>query len=382
MSKTHWTSVRALGAGVVAMGLAVVCLTSARAREPQAMDEIQVSAEAPIRTGPLGGYSAIVEKVSPSVVSIATSRMARQYQRDLRTGRINMIETPVPQGLGSGVLVNRSGIVVTNNHVIEGATVVNVQIQGRKEPVHARVLGVDPSTDLAVLKVEGDDLPAAVFADSDTVKPGDLVLAIGSPFGLEQSVTSGIVSATGRSDLGIVARGQGYEDFIQTDASINPGNSGGALIDNRGRVIGINTAILSRSGGNVGIGLAIPTDMVLDVVEQIVKFGEIRRGYLGVVMNELDLEAARRVGLDDAGVVVRQVVMDSPAFVAGIRAGDVILSINEEPVDEVNRLRLEIAKVRPGDVMKFSIWRAGEIGDVDVKAGQRPVMGQQRLRWR
>ena len=226
-----------------------------------------------------------------------------------------------------------------------------------------------------MLKVDEKDLPAATFADSDNAKPGDIVLAIGSPFGLKQSVTSGIISALGRSNLGIVARGEGYEDFIQTDAAINPGNSGGALIDNRGRVIGINTAILSRTGGSVGIGLAIPTDIVVDVVEQIVQTGEIRRGFVGIGMTDVSSEIAKELGLKkNSGVLVTQVVKGSPAFEAGIQPGDVVVGLEGSDVMDSSKLRLEIGRTRPGEELRLLVDRYGEELALDVKTIERDAM--------
>jgi len=341
-------------------------------------EKIAISSEPPLRTGALGGYSEIVEKVSPSVVSVSTARVERGYVRNPRNGSVELREFTSPLGLGSGVIVTSDGIVVTNNHVIEGASSVQVHLTNRKEPLIAKVLGVDAATDLAVLKVDASDLPAATFADCDNAKPGDIVLAIGSPFGLKQSVTSGIISALGRSNLGIVARGEGYEDFIQTDAAINPGNSGGALIDNLGRVIGINTAILSRTGGSVGIGLAIPTDIVVDVIEQIVETGEIRRGFVGIGMTDVSAEIVKEFGLKkDFGVLVTQVVKGSPAFEAGMQPGDIVTGIGGAEVMDSSKLRLEIGRKRPGEELHLIIDRYGEELALDLTTTERDdVWGQ------
>lgn len=349
-------------------------------------ERIAISSEPPVRTGALGGYSDIVEKVSPSVVSISTARVESGYVRNPRNGRVEMREYSLPAGLGSGVIVTSDGIVVTNNHVIDGANAVQVHLTNRTEPVIAKVLGVDAATDLAVLKVDASDLPAAIFANCDNAKPGDIVLAIGSPFGLKQSVTSGIISALGRSNLGIVARGEGYEDFIQTDAAINPGNSGGALIDNRGRVIGINTAILSRTGGSVGIGLAIPTHIVVDVIEQIVETGEIRRGFVGIGMTDVTAKIAQEFGLKkNSGVLVTQVVKGSPAFEAGMQPGDIVTGIEGAEVMDSSKLRLEIGRTRPGEELRLMVDRFGEQMELDVTTTKRDAVwtrGQQRRRVR
>ena len=363
---------RWLTIGVVS---AAICSFVIAQDDESLKQQITISSEPPVRTGPLGGYADIVDQVSPSVVSISTAVVERGYVRNRRTGRVEMREYSSPSGLGSGVIVTNDGIVVTNNHVIEGANAVQVHLTNRKEPLAAKVLGVDPATDLAVLKVDAKDLPAATFADTDNAKPGDIVLAIGSPFGLKQSVTSGIISALGRSNLGIVARGEGYEDFIQTDAAINPGNSGGALIDNRGRVIGINTAILSRTGGSVGIGLAIPTDIVVDVVDQIVQTGEIRRGFVGIGMTDVSADIAKELGLKkDSGVLVTQVVKGSPAFEAGIQPGDVVLGLEGSEVMDASKLRLEIGRTRPGEELRLVVDRFGEQMSLDVKTIERDAM--------
>lgn len=356
------------------LSVAICTLVIAQSDQAQVV-RVAISSEPPIRTGALGGYSEIVEKVSPSVVSITAARIERGYVRNPRNGRVEMREFSSPAGLGSGVIVTSDGIVVTNNHVIDGANTVQVHLTNRKEPVLAKVLGTDAATDIAVLKVDATDLPAATFAHTDTAKPGDIVLAIGSPFGLQQSVTSGIISALGRSNLGIVASGEGYEDFIQTDAAINPGNSGGALIDNRGRVIGINTAILSRTGGSVGIGLAIPTDIVVDVIEQIVETGEIRRGFVGIGMTDMNAEIATELGLKkNSGVLVTQVVKGSPAFEAGMQPGDIVVGIEGAEVMDSSKLRLEIGRKRPGEELRLMVDRNGEQLELDVTTTERDVL--------
>lgn len=366
-SKNHTQSRVVIGV----LSVAICSLVLAQS-EDALVQRIDISSDPPVRSGALGGYSEIVEKVSPSVVSISTARIERGYVRNPRNGRVETREYSSPSGLGSGVIVTSDGIVVTNNHVIEGANSVQVHLTNRKEPVSAKILGVDPATDLAVLKVDAKDLPAATFAKIDNAKPGDIVLAIGSPFGLKQSVTSGIISALGRSNLGIVARGEGYEDFIQTDAAINPGNSGGALIDNVGRVIGINTAILSRTGGSVGIGLAIPTDIVVDVIEQIVETGEIRRGFVGIGMADVNAEIAKEFSLKkNFGVLVTQVVKGSPAFEAGMQPGDIVTGIDGAEVMDASKLRLEIGRTRPGEELNLMLDRFGEQLALNVKTTER-----------
>jgi len=335
-------------------------------------ERVRVVDSDPDRTGPKGGYADIVEEVAPSVVSIATSRMVRAYQRDFDTGRVREVEIPQPRGLGSGVILSSDGYIITNNHVISGGSQIIVTLNGRRGEYPAEVVGVDHATDIAILKIEGTDLPAATFGNSRRVKAGDFVLAIGSPFGLEHTVTSGIVSATGRTDLRIVNSGQGYENFIQTDASINPGNSGGGLIDNKGRVIGINTAILSRTGGNVGIGFAIPAEMALDVAAQLVEHGRISRGYLGVVLDELSEELSQQLGATVDGVLVRAVEREGPAFASGVEPGDVIIGADGMEVDSLTQLRLHIGNRRPGEVIKLDIQRGDKRRIVEVVAAERP----------
>ena len=356
----------------LAAALAAAQCAPAQPAGPTFRDRVKVEDAEPVREGPNGGYAPIVDKVVPGVVSIASERMLRGLVRDWRSGQVRMEEVPQPNGLGSGVILSPDGIIVTNNHVVEQADRIVVKLRGHKEEMPAKVLGVDPATDLAVLKIEAKDLPAVTVGNSRRIKPGDFVLAIGSPFGLEHTVTSGIVSATGRTDLSIVNRGSGYENFIQTDAAINPGNSGGALVDNQGRLIGINTAIFSRTGGNVGIGFAIPSEMVLEVVSQLVDEGRIRRGYLGVVMDDLDDETANYLSVQRDGVLLRAIVRGGPAFEAGLRPGDVVLSADGQKAQSRSDLRLQFSRKRPGDTIRLEVRRGKETKEVEVRAGEQP----------
>ncbi|MCL4166903.1 UNVERIFIED_CONTAM: hypothetical protein GTU68_056095, partial [Idotea baltica] len=262
-------------------------------------------------------------------------------------------------GQGSGVVLTDDGYVLTNNHVIDGADEVEVAFDDSGRKYAAEVVGRDPQTDLAVLKIESDDkFPAVTLGDSALLKPGDTVLAIGNPFGLSKTVTSGIVSAIGRTNLNIT--GGGYENFIQTDASINPGNSGGALIDNRGHVVGINTAIFSRSGGNVGIGFAIPVNMAVDIADRLISDGSVDRAYLGVMLGPLTSELAAALGVEQTGVLVNDVMPGTPAAKAGIENGDVITHFNGNAVKEVSKLRFSVGASRPGDSSEFTVLRDGK----------------------
>ena len=280
----------------------------------------------------------------------------------------NNRRTPRPQGprqtgLGSGVLLTSDGYIMTNNHVVENADQLKVRIGGQNKEYLAKLIGADPSTDIALIKIDATGLPSATMGDSAKLRVGDVVLAVGSPMGLDQSVTQGIVSALGRSDVGIIRNKTqgGYEDFIQTDAAINPGNSGGPLGDGLGRVIGINTAIETRSGMFSGIGLAIPMNMALNIVSDLLDDGKVDRGFLGVVMSEVEASMADFYGLEDSrGVTVSEVVPDSPAEKAGLLGGDVIVSADGAKVEQPSKLRLMISGKHPGDEVKFGVIRFNE----------------------
>ena len=264
---------------------------------------------------------------------------------------------------GSGVIVDaRSGYVLTNHHVVRSAERITVTLKDRRE-FQAELVGTDPATDVALLKIPAQSLTALPFGDSEQLKVGDLVIAIGNPFGLGQTVTSGIVSALGR---GGITSGN-YEDFIQTDASINPGNSGGALINSKGELIGINTAILAPSGGNVGIGFAVPAEMVRGVMDQLLRFGEVRRGRIGVVIQDLDPDAAEALGLASAeGAMIARVEPGSPAERAGLRGGDVVLAVDGQPVQGSSELRNRIGLVEADRSVRLDVLRNGKRSRVAV----------------
>ncbi len=312
---------------------------------------------------PLPSLSPMLERTTPAVVNIATFTTVQV--------RNPLLEDPffrrffnVPEGrryrrtqsAGSGVVVDAErGYIVTNNHVVHRADEVSVTLADGRT-LKAELVGVDPQVDLAVLQVPAEDLSEIEFADSASVRVGDFVVAIGNPFGLNQTVTSGIVSALGRSGLGI----EGYEDFIQTDASINPGNSGGALVDLSGRLVGINTAILAPSGGNVGIGFAIPGNMVRAIMNELISHGEVRRGFLGVAVQPLNVELAEAFGLErHDGVVVVEVEPESAADRAGIEAGDVIVRIGERPIRRVTDFHSQAAVIFIGDRVEMEVVRDG-----------------------
>jgi serine protease Do len=274
------------------------------------------------------------------------------------------------QGLGSGVIISSDGYILTNNHVVDDADSVMVSLPTDRRDYEATVIGADPQTDVALIKIDVKGLKAVTIGDSSKLRVGDVTLAIGNPFGLEQTVTSGIVSGLGRNNLNIT--GGGYENFIQTDASINQGNSGGALVDAMGRLVGINTAIQSdRAGGNIGIGFAIPSDMALDIVQRLLDGGgNVRRGFLGVHMKPLDSRTARIMELEDkTGVMVREVVPGTPADAAGMKAGDLIVSFNGQSVESLARLRLDISNQRPGATVAFGVSRQSKAMKFDVTLG-------------
>jgi Do/DeqQ family serine protease len=327
-------------------------------------------------TGPApiapGSLSAAAKKASPAVVSINTSKAARRNPRSEDPWfRFFFGDQGADQpqvGLGSGVIVSTDGYILTNNHVVEGADEIDVTLNDSR---HARgkVIGTDPDTDLAVLKIELDKLPVIVLGNSDSLQVGDQVLAIGNPFGVGQTVTSGIVSALGRNQLGINT----FENFIQTDAAINPGNSGGALIDVNGNLEGINTAIYSRSGGSMGIGFAIPVSTAKQVLEDIVKEGKVTRGWIGVEPNELSPELAETFGVKArSGVIITGVLQNGPAAKAGVRPGDVITGVGDKNVGNVQELLTAVAGLKPGNAARFALQRGSDKMELDVTPGLRP----------
>ena len=332
---------------------ALVVTGPARAALPGAVDGQELPSLAPM-----------LEQVTPTVVNIATEGRVRLRQNPLFSDPFfrrffNMPDRPMErktQSLGSGVIVDAErGLVLTNNHVIANAVQITVTLRDGRH-FDAEIVGSDPATDVAVIKVPAENLTDIGVADSDGLRVGDFVVAIGNPFGLGQTVTSGIVSALSRSGLGI----EGYEDFIQTDASINPGNSGGALVNLKGELVGINTAIFSRSGGNIGIGFAIPINMALQIMEQLLDTGMVERGFIGVQVQDLNPDLAEAFGIrNQKGAVVNSVMPDSPAQEAGLQPGDIIVSINSKQVKGAADVRNHIGLLPVGEEVMFDILRAG-----------------------
>ena len=372
-------------AQVIAVSAGLLIAWKAFGPEPVAPARTDVVAvrEAPIADGaasaPNGksvatrleaGFRAAAAKASASVVNIYTRKAPpRQLPGWLRPyGGSDEEAAQGQSSLGSGVIVAAQGFILTNNHVVEGADEIAVMLPGGKV-AEARVVGTDPETDLAVLRVEAKGLQPITFADPASVQIGDIVLAVGDPFGVGQTVTQGIVSATGRNRLGINT----FENFIQTDAAINPGNSGGALVDTSGHLVGINTAIYSRSGGSQGIGFAIPVSLARQVMEQIIATGRVSRGWLGVSARDVIHETTGAA----AGAALVAVQRGGPAERAGLRAGDTVMSINGKEIGDTAALINETAALSPGTKAQFKVMRGREALSLAVELGQRPVVRKQ-----
>ena len=347
--------------------------------------------EAPASTAPrgatkAGSFSAAAKAASPAVVSINTSTAAVKNPHGddpwfkFFFGDQGQGQNQPQGGLGSGVIISASGYILTNNHVVEGADEIEVILNDTRK-AKAKVIGTDPDTDLAILKIELDKLPVIVLGDSDALLVGDAVLAIGNPFGVGQTVTGGIVSALGRNQLGINT----FENFIQTDAAINPGNTGGALVDINGALMGINTAIYSRSGGSMGIGFAIPVSTAKQVLEGIVKDGQVTRGWIGVEPQEINAELLETFGikpgvLQSGGVIITGVLQNGPAAQAGLQPGDVITAVNGKGVASVSQLLTAVAGLKPGTPAPLSVLRKGGASELAVTPGrrERPTVQRQQ----
>ena len=320
-----------------------------------------------------GSMSPAAKSAAPAVVSIATTqaRTSHPLANDpwFRFFYGDREDDSPQMGLGSGVIVSPEGYILTNNHVVEGAQEIEVTLSDSRRTT-AKVIGTDPDTDLAVLRITLDRLPVIAMGNSDTVQVGDKVLAIGNPFGVGQTVTGGIISALGRNQLGINT----FENFIQTDAAINPGNSGGALVDVNGSLLGINTAIYSRSGGNMGIGFAIPVSTARQVLEGLVRNGQVTRGWIGVEPVELNSDLAETFGIKQTeGVIITGVLQNGPAFKAGLKPGDVLLAVDEKNVRNVSELLTLIAAQTPGTAVKMRIKRRNVDMTLEITPAQRPA---------
>lgn len=318
------------------------------------------------------GYSLAARRAAPAVVSVVASKMGRNPHADdprfrdfFEGGAMRQQQT----GLGSGVIVSPEGYLLTNHHVIEGADEIEVQLADGR-PARARIVGTDVETDLAVLKIDADRLPAVAFGNAPALQVGDIVLAIGNPFNVGQTVTAGIVSALGRNRLGLST----FENFIQTDAAINPGNSGGALVDVQGNLVGINTAIFSRSGGSLGIGFAIPVDTARQVMEGLITEGRVRRGWIGVEPRDLTPEIAESFGLPVRdGVLITGVLADGPASRGGLKPGDVVTKIGDAPVTNTAQLLSAVAALKPQSEAVVSVQRGAQALDIRLTVAQRPA---------
>jgi serine protease Do len=335
------------------------------------------------------GYSLIVKRVVPAVVNISTSKIVKQTAMEMPQGidpslrqffgddfgqGFNQPQEQNEKALGSGVIVSPEGYILTNNHVVDGATDITVTLHD-KRVMKARVIGTDPRTDIAVLKIDGSNFPTLTLADSSKVEIGDIVLAVGDPFGVGQTVTSGIVSATGRGGLGI----EQVEDFIQTDAPINPGNSGGALVDDDGHLIGINTAILSgNSGGSQGIGFAVPINMARHDMDEILAHGKVDHGYLGILPQDVTPALSKAFNTTEtSGALVGQITPNSPASHSDLKQGDIIVAVNGKPVADASQLRTMIGMMDQNTAVTLRVVRNGKMQDVAVTLGEFPSKEQQ-----
>ncbi|MBZ9538466.1 Do family serine endopeptidase [Modicisalibacter tunisiensis] len=341
----------------------------------------QLREAAPMKRGegPVS-YSSAVAEAAPAVVNVYSSRVVQREQHPLMSdpffrqffGKDMPRRQRLLSSLGSGVIVSDEGYILTNNHVIQGADQIQVALRDGRETL-ATLVGTDPDSDLAVLKIDLDNLPVIRLADSEKIAVGDVSLAIGNPFGVGQTVTMGIISATGRNHLGLSA----YEDFIQTDAAINPGNSGGALVNARGALVGINTAIFSRSGGSQGIGFAIPTNLAREILRQIITHGRVIRGWLGIEAQEITPNLATSFGLKAAqGVVISSVLPNGPGDKAGLQPGDIMTAIDGKPILDPRVAMADIAEIKPGTQLPVTIIRGGERRTVTIEVGERPIPSQ------
>lgn len=368
-----------LGASTLAIAHSTQkALTKAEANPPATL-KLADTNEGPSHSS----YAPVLKNVLPSVVNISSSKVVKAQKMDQQLqqmdpffrqffGNDSPFQAPKEQrekSLGSGVIVSPEGYILTNNHVVDGATQVKVTLSDKRE-FDAKIIGTDPKTDVAVLKINAPDLKPITIGDSSKVQVGDTALAIGDPFGVGQTVTSGIISATGRGNLGI----EDYEDFIQTDAPINPGNSGGALINDRGELVGINTAILTHSEGSEGIGFAVPANLARQVMNEILTNGKVVRAYMGILPQDMTTDMAKAFNeKQPRGVVIGDVTPDSPAQHAGLQRGDILLEVNGKSVTSANQLRMSISMMEPGTDVKLKVLRDGSERDLNVKLAEMPT---------
>ncbi|MHC4737383.1 MAG: DegQ family serine endoprotease [Planctomycetota bacterium] len=363
-----------------------VCPLSGLAQEKESIDILRQMGKA---------FAQIAEKASPAVVGVRAEKtvtqdysgfydspfgspfdddffdhfFGRPSPRERSPRERSPRRKPRQVAQGSGFIISEDGYILTNNHLVGEAEKVEVQLKDKERKLEAKVIGTDPDSDVAVIKIDAKDLTYLKLADSDILEVGEWVIAIGNPYGLSHTVTAGIVSAKGRSDVGLTT----YEDFIQTDAAVNPGNSGGPLLNLDGEVIGINTAILSRSGGNVGIGLAIPVNMAKAIYAQLVESGTVVRGFLGVLPQDISADMAAALGLKDAkGVILPQVTEGSAADKAGVKKGDIVLEFDGKPVENDVEFRRRVAMKKPGSKVKMVVLRDGKRKTITVELGKRP----------
>jgi Do/DeqQ family serine protease len=391
-----------VGCGALAVtGVVTVGVWTGTAASTQASVDtpgiVSTAVPGPAGVVPVGGFADVVAKVTPGVVTITTERNASPQltqfpegfpfgeffgRRGPRDGRQSPAPSPKERGLGSGVIITTDGYILTNHHVVKNATSIRVELSDRRV-LEGKLIGADAPSDLAVVKIDATNLPVVALGDSSATRVGDVVLAVGNPLGVGQTVTMGIVSAKGRA----TGLGDGsFEDFLQTDAPINQGNSGGALVNTNGQLVGINSQILSPSGGNIGIGFAVPSNMAKNVMDQLVAGGKVRRGKLGVTVQGLSGDLASGLGLDGiAGALVSDVTPGSAAELAGVKRGDVILSYQGHPVSDSNSLRNEVAATTPGSTVTLEVQRDGKkseltatLDEVAVAANGRQLRGESR----
>ena len=372
--------------GVLGAAFSVAASSTSNPPVSIKIDEKPVSSA----NSPLGpSYAPIVKRVAPSVVKVLVTERAKNMPAGMQFGDNPALrdffdqfgiqpgtpgrrgqrqpQQPAQEGLGSGVIVSADGYILTNNHVVNGADTIKVALNDGRE-FTAKVIGTDPKTDLAVIKVDAKSLPSITFADSEKVEVGDRVLAVGNPFGIGQTVTSGMVSGLGRASMGL-----DYEDFIQTDAAINPGNSGGALVDAEGRLVGINTAILSRSGGSQGIGFAIPSGLAHSVMEQLVANGRVVRGFIGVGVQDVTEDLAKEFKLESRkGALVAEIIPDAPADKAGLQVGDLLTKIDGKPVSDMRHVKLAVAVIQPGKKVGVEAVRKGKTMNFEITVANQP----------